>query len=216
MSTPFDTSYARPGASPAQLRFISNLLAERAWYDAAMPKYVERAAAISTAINLAEFHDGMEVNNLLGASGQDVLTQPGASALIDWLLDQPEVPAAKPEPARRNASVPSVDEVPAGRYAVVTNAGAVNELAFYKIDRPTEGRWAGFMFVKHLVGDGEQRMSKHAGDAIARKIAEVGAAEASAAYGREIGRCGVCGRTLTNDDSRARGIGPVCAEGMGW
>lgn len=25
-----------------------------------------------------------------------------------------------------------------------------------------------------------------------------------------------CGRTLTNDESRARGIGPVCAAKAGW
>jgi hypothetical protein len=41
----------------------------------------------------------------------------------------------------------------------------------------------------------------------------VGAAER---YGLEIGKCGICHRTLTNDISRARGIGPVCAERWGW
>lgn len=33
---------------------------------------------------------------------------------------------------------------------------------------------------------------------------------ARARYGREIGSCGVCGRALTNGESRALGIGPVC------
>jgi hypothetical protein len=31
-------------------------------------------------------------------------------------------------------------------------------------------------------------------------------------YGMLIGKCGVCGRTLTDEESRANGIGPVCAE----
>jgi Family of unknown function (DUF6011) len=35
--------------------------------------------------------------------------------------------------------------------------------------------------------------------------------EALERYGRETGVCGVCDRTLTNPESIARGIGPVCA-----
>lgn len=114
------------------------------------------------------------------------------------------------------AGMPSADEVPAGRYAVATEDGAVNTLAFYKVDRPTEGRWAGKVFVKHLVGGDEQRMSFAASKAVLAKIAAVGAESASAAYGHEIGHCGVCNIRLTNDESRERGIGPVCAANMGW
>ncbi len=124
-----------------------------------------------------------------------------ATAAIEWLKRQ----------------VSAAEVVPAGRYAVATtSADAVNGLAFYRVDRPTEGRWAGCVFVKLVTGDDEQRLSRGSSAAVLRSIAEVGAEAASAAYGREIGACGVCGRTLTNDASRARGIGPVCAEGNGW
>lgn len=34
--------------------------------------------------------------------------------------------------------------------------------------------------------------------------------DAGPRFGREIGRCYVCGRTLTDETSRALGIGPVC------
>ncbi len=34
---------------------------------------------------------------------------------------------------------------------------------------------------------------------------------ATVLYGRELGVCGVCSRTLTDESSRAAGIGPVCA-----
>ena len=51
---------------------------------------------------------------------------------------------------------------------------------------------------------------------ILARIAAVGAEAASARYGHEIGECGICGRQLTNDESRARGIGPVCAAKAGW
>jgi hypothetical protein len=35
---------------------------------------------------------------------------------------------------------------------------------------------------------------------------------ASAAYGRLVGRCGVCGRPLEDPESVERGIRPVCAD----
>jgi hypothetical protein len=35
--------------------------------------------------------------------------------------------------------------------------------------------------------------------------------EAQALFGREIGRCGKCGRHLTDESSRQRGLGPECA-----
>jgi hypothetical protein len=35
---------------------------------------------------------------------------------------------------------------------------------------------------------------------------------AARAFGLEFGRCGVCGRGLTNDESRELGIGPVCRQ----
>lgn len=123
-------------------------------------------------------------------------------------------PRATTAPASPQAS--SADEVPEGRYAVATNEGAVNTLAFYKVDRPTEGRWAGYVFVKLMRSDEEQKLSRAAGAAVLAKIAAVGAKEASAAYGREIGKCGVCSHSLTNDESREIGIGPDCRANMGW
>ena len=38
--------------------------------------------------------------------------------------------------------------------------------------------------------------------------------EALARYGRETGTCGVCHRTLTDPESVALGIGPVCRQGF--
>lgn len=39
---------------------------------------------------------------------------------------------------------------------------------------------------------------------------------ATVRYGRMTGNCGCCGRALTNEESVARGIGPICAERFGW
>lgn len=128
------------------------------------------------------------------------LTWPEASSLIDLL---------KLLPRKASHQLP---DVPAGRYAVDTEEG---HLAFYRVDRPTEGAWAGRTFVKVQASDELHPVRGGAAASVLRKIA-VDPAAASLRYGREIGSCGVCGRTLTDEDSRARGIGPICAEKTGW
>jgi len=89
-------------------------------------------------------------------------------------------------------------------------------LKFYKVDRPTEGRWAGRIFLSvqasdelHAVRDRVRR------DGILTEI-EKDPKEAMLRYGREIGSCGHCGRTLTNEESRRYGIGPICRAKMDW
>lgn len=110
--------------------------------------------------------------------------------------------------------------VPAGHFAVKMD----DRWRFYRIDKPTEGRWAGYTFVKVQASDdywpvkGQQKLLDVLG-----KIAEDPRA-AAIRYGKEIGRCAICNRTLTNDDtpgpdgltSIERGIGPICASKMGW
>ena len=117
-----------------------------------------------------------------------------ATRTITWLLARPAKPVT-----------PVVDApaVPLGRYAVEAEDG---HLAFYKV-------WQGHtgLRVSLQVSDSEQVLSQATGRAVLAKILEVTPLEASKAYGREIGSCGVCGRTLTNEESRAAGIGPVCA-----
>ena len=105
----------------------------------------------------------------------------------------------------------SDNRVPAGRYAVEIDG----RLGFFKVDRPTEGRWAGFVFIKQMASDTEYLVRGERRNLVYAAIATSPTA-ASVRYGREIGACGVCGRTLTDEDSRARGIGPICADKMGW
>lgn len=98
--------------------------------------------------------------------------------------------------------------VPAGRYALDNGNGSVR---FYRVDVPTEGKWAGYTFVKVQASDDEFNVKNRTErEAILARIA-VDPQAASRLYGTELGVCGVCGRTLTNDESRAAGIGPVCA-----
>ena len=100
---------------------------------------------------------------------------------------------------------PARPDVPAGRYAVTTDDG---HYAFYRVWRGSRGGVVVYM----QISDDEQRMYGAQATAILCKIKTAGPLEAAKAYGREIGECGICGRTLTNEESRAAGIGPICSQ----
>lgn len=95
---------------------------------------------------------------------------------------------------------------PAGRYAV-EHEGV---LKFYKMDVPTEGRWKGYVFVHVQASDEWWSVKSRATREDVINLIAKDPEAAMLAYGREIGKCGHCGRTLTDEDSRAAGIGPVC------
>jgi hypothetical protein len=114
--------------------------------------------------------------------------------------------------ARVTITAGPTPDVPAGHYAVENEDGV---LRFYEVDRPTEGRWAGRTFVSVQASDERHPVRGAAGVAVLTKIA-VDAKAAMIRYGMEIGRCGHCNRTLTDEASRAAGIGPVCASKMAW
>lgn len=128
-----------------------------------------------------------------------------ASAIIEWLLTLPRVAAAP--------AVTTADPIPpAGRYALVADDGAVK---FYVVDRPTDGHWAGRTFLSAL-GSGERYPIRNRDERnrILRDIAD-DVDEARIRYAMELGRCGCCGRALTDEVSRAAGIGPDCADRYG-
>lgn len=135
------------------------------------------------------------------------ITKAEASQWIGELLDTP-----KPVKAVAEIVAPIV---PAGRYAlkVIDFEEGQNDIRFYKIDAPTEGRWAGRVFVKLLASDEQHpvRNPKAILEAIAADVEG-----ALALYGIEIGRCGACNRTLTNKVSRDRGLGADCAQRLGF
>lgn len=125
------------------------------------------------------------------------LTCSKASEWIDRLLTLPEVKARLPL---------FQSTVPAGRYALEIN----DAVKFYKVDRPEEGKWAGYVFVKIQAGGELHPVSREVRDKVLSLI-EANPHEALIRYGHELGHCGVCGRELTDETSRANGIGPVCA-----
>lgn len=138
------------------------------------------------------------------------------------VTNTPDVPKANVWEEWRNvAAEVAAHGGPTGtRFAVPTEAGAVNTLAFWWIV-PGRNRHAGKFWIRQVIGGRgatRVRMSPEAMISIARKAIDGpgGVGGAMATYGREIGSCGACGRELTNDESRARGIGPDClAKGRG-
>lgn len=128
-----------------------------------------------------------------------LFTTKQASDLISHLLAQPRVKSDAPV-------------VPAGRYAVRLDG---EELAFFRVDTPTKGRWEGYTFVKQQAGSDYYPVRGPRAAAVLASVAQDPRA-ASLRYGVELGSCGVCGRELTDAESRAAGIGPVCASRTGW
>lgn len=125
---------------------------------------------------------------------------------IDTLLaDLRRVEKAAPAPQR--APLPAVAP---GHYALDTLDGAANEVAFYEV-------WAGrngYVGLNREVGPNSVRVPWVQAPGIFARIAadEIGAL---LRYGREMQSCGQCGRRLTNDESRALGIGPECRSKRG-
>lgn len=135
-----------------------------------------------------------------------------ASTLIDWCLKRRD----KPPTHQVEASVGSAElpNVPEGRYAVDNEEGI---LRFYTVERPTVGRWAGYTFVSVWASDEKHPIKGMAAKrTILEKIVHDGIQQAAERFGREIGRCAICGRTLTDPHSIEIGIGPVCREYTGW
>jgi Family of unknown function (DUF6011) len=136
-------------------------------------------------------------------AGKRNLSKGEASRIIDVMRGLPKKSVSRDWP-----------DIPAGRYAVVDPMDDV--LKFYHVDKPTEGKWAGYTFLNVRASDEMYpiKNTEHK-KSIMAEIAK-DPKEASMCYGRELGHCGICGRTLTDEDSRERGIGPICAVKYGW
>lgn len=106
--------------------------------------------------------------------------------------------------------------MPAGRYAIEDDD---NVWHFYEVNKPTEGRWEGYTFIKMLVGapgdyqkvDMNPQRRHHV-----LSIIEANQKQAMLDYGLQSGVCGRCHSPLTDPQSLARGIGPKCATMSGW
>ena len=158
-------------------------------------------------------------------------------SLSDRQLDAAErmlakIAATRAEKAERAAAAPSVDltrvhamfakAMASGhKRPVYRAAGLALSLA------PLSGRNAGSIYVKDdETGDYLGKVTEDlrfnplrtapewAAEALSRIARDPSAAAVE--YGRETGRCSCCGRELTNPDSIALGIGPICKDRWGF
>lgn len=109
------------------------------------------------------------------------------------------------------------ESVIAGRYALPADDGHV---VFYQVDRPTEGRWNGYVFVKTLIGGvghwTTYPQKEAAGQNILERIEKFGVRESAQLFGWKAKHCGRCMSPLSQIQSRAAGYGAHCAGLTGW
>jgi hypothetical protein len=130
----------------------------------------------------------------------------------------PEPAPARPTPAPRPAHTPLPASIPLGDaehgaektrygyYALLDEAGAAH---FYRVRRPTVGKFAGYTFVDAQASDDFHPLRGQAGREVLARIA-ADPDTAAADYGSRIGKCSACRRTLTDQESIDRGRGPDC------
>lgn len=129
------------------------------------------------------------------------LTGSQANATIDLLMTP-----ARPD-APRHFDV-GADSVPAGRYAVRFGG----DMQCFRVERPTHGMWAGYVFVRKIAATGEFRIGGADAKGVLTAIAATGRADAAATYGKLANRCSVCNHSLEDPESMRTGIGPECAK----
>jgi hypothetical protein len=180
-------SWAQAKITPKQRAFLLNLVAEKA----VKPSQEGNLDQIVKCLRISE--DPEEFGMSKGK----------AAELIEWFVKQPNKPS-KPEAA--------IAPLPDGYYALRDVPGHKNEITFYRLNTAkSTSRWAGRQFLDQIVG-GNRRypVRSFAANQTRALIHEQGINEARALFGQELGRCGVCGLPLTDDESRRLGIGPVC------
>lgn len=134
-----------------------------------------------------------------------------ASQVIDWLLAQPVLPVTGGSADRSGLDLTTLSS---GRYAVGDVLFRISN-----IDAEDGGKWAGWVFVANGSEYVDERFgSQRPGGTYRGMNADLLAVilddplAAMAHYGHITDHCGVCGRRLEDEESVARGIGPVCWE----
>jgi hypothetical protein len=114
-----------------------------------------------------------------------------------------------------------LSDLPSGYYAVPDGDTRLK----VRVNRPgKDSNWHGWIFVSdgaaygHRKNYGRQGPGKKYSGQITEQLKAIMAdpATASKEYGKLVGCCGVCGRKLEDEHSVEAGIGPICAQKMGW
>lgn len=198
------------------------------------PAYVGSARATSKQAAYLTSLMTKEGVKLADGSAPDDIEKRRASTLIDNLVQRwkarkdgktiptlhPDFtadPDVKPAPASDQAERERkpFPKVPAGHYAT-TSATGNNDLDFWRVNVPEDGRWKGYQFVKRVIGGRPSQAVRGAqARAALEAIIKEGIDKCGVRYGQTIGKCRFCNRHLTDEESRQRGCGPDCAAARG-
>lgn len=149
--------------------------------------------------------------------GSDVPSGDGFAVLVngDWATyhKQGECPAGDVAPARNINDI--LKDVIDGYFALESTGK--NDLVFYRVatnkglHNPAK---KGHRYVQIVIGgQSNDTLSGKRATQVAERLSGLSPAEqyeAQARFGREIGSCGKCGRHLTDEVSRAYGMGATC------
>lgn len=167
----------------------------------ATPKQVETLKTLCT--EFAEFNVEAAREmwlHLAHLSKGGSLTASRASHEIQTLIDLKRA-------ARRAAHVKAAEPVPfveAGRYAIDNNE---DTLAFYRVAAKDGVNTAVYVYAS----DEQRKLPVKAAAGVLRKLAEVDLEAAGVRFGQETRKCRKCGKRLTQEHTRAAGIGDECA-----
>lgn len=200
----------RNAATPAQIAYIAKLAADLG-YELQTPRDKSHASLIINGAKRAlatkpaaarverkaterqvEFLASLlsERMHQLGEPDPTTMSAARASELIERLMAAP----------RAQVAAHGIRE---GRYAYAIAEG---EARFYRVTRT--GR------IRVQAGPSEHPYNGALNTDL--QWIKANPREAAALYGQLIEKCGRCGLPLTDDDSRARGLGPVCASKTEW
>lgn len=106
---------------------------------------------------------------------------------------------------------PTMPDVPEGFYAIQSED---DKLRFWQVYRPAQGARQGKLCLKQCFGAPGGLRKEWVRDPrpVLAELLKHDLAEAKHRFASELGHCYVCGSPLTDEQSRARGIGPVCWE----
>lgn len=106
---------------------------------------------------------------------------------------------------------PMVLTLPDSKYALVNSEGVI---VFYEV-KTGKGKWDGMQFLDRLVGapgDWQRYPVKGQAKAQTMMLLNMDAKASAILFSKHFTICAVCGSPLSDPESVARGLGPICAE----
>jgi hypothetical protein len=186
-------------ATEPQVNFLRKLLAERVGITA--------AEDIRNALNIARTNKTLDkgmasefITRLQAIPANPVVRQAPISSGLPGQDGTP--PLAKSDDAWKRPEC-----VPDGQYALKGDDGVIR---FYSVNTND-----GICWVAIHASDERHNIKGRARHQVLDAIA-VDPRAAAILFGHETNHCGRCGRELTDEVSRANGIGPICAGKLGW